>query len=187
MLKQLLLATTVCITLSACNDSSSSNSEPSESLTELNFSSLTNVSSIARIDGSNDNEGTHLIGFDSNGSTIGDISNVNVDKFTPVSNGGFIVEVTENHRSHYQYQNLSDSVEQHDPINHTYRKPVWYYVQTSTSDDGTIQAGEYFLISDNKDLPEFIGENSKGLLVFLTVKPLIPALILGATFITTLN
>ncbi|TVO39364.1 hypothetical protein [Vibrio algivorus] len=166
MLKQLLLATTVCIALSACNDSSSSSSEPSESLTELNFSSLTNVSSIARIDGSNDNEGTHLIGFDSNGSTIGDISNVNVDKFTPVSNGGFIVEVTENHRSHYQYQNLGDSVEQHDPINHTYRKPVWYYVQTSTSDDGTIQAGEYFLISDNKDLPEFIGENSKGLLVF---------------------
>ncbi|WP_105902023.1 hypothetical protein [Vibrio gangliei] len=165
MLKQLLLATTVCLALSACNDSSSSSSsESKEPLTELTFSNLSNAASIARVESSD--EGSHLIGFDADGAPIGDISNVNVNKFTPVSNGGFVVEVVEDHHSLYQYQNFGDSVEDHAPINHNYRKPVWYYVQTSTSEDGTISIGEYFLISDNKEIPDFVGENSKGLLVF---------------------
>lgn len=157
MLKKLLLATTVCIALSACNDSSSSSStEPSEPLATLSFENLSDVSSIARVETSSE-DGSHLIGFDANGAPIGDISNIGVEDFTPTSDGGFVVEVTENHKANYLYQNIGDKGEEHEPIAHTYRRPVWYFVNST---------GDYYLITDKKELPEFIGENSIGLLIF---------------------
>ncbi|MBD1573510.1 hypothetical protein HC725_09500 [Vibrio sp. S17_S38] len=164
MIKQLLTTTFFCLSLSACYDSSS-DSSPNEPLETLAFTSVVEAVSLARVETSN-GQGSHLIGFDANGAPLGDLSNYDVDKFTPTSDGGFVVEVTENHKSTYQYQNLGDSVDQHEPITHTYRKPVWYYVQTSGSENGSINTGDYFLISDKKELPEFVGENSDGLLVF---------------------
>lgn len=178
MLKKLLLATTVCIALSACNDSSSSSStEPSDSLATLSFEDLSNVSSIARVETSSE-DGSHLIGFDANGASIGDISNINVDKFTPVT-GGFIVEVTKKHKANYLYkqsiapvdginspEDITASViaealitgeKSEVTVNQTMRKPVWYYVTTS---------GDYYLIIEDNDLPNFMGENSEGKLVF---------------------
>ncbi|MCF7354969.1 hypothetical protein [Vibrio sp. CK2-1] len=177
MLKKLLLATTVCIALSACNDSSSSsNTEPSDPLETLSFKELSNVSSIARVETSSE-DGSHLIGFDANGAPIGDISNMGVEDFTPTSDGGFVVEVSENHKAIYKYtqglapidsdsddtsalKKLIAAVTGDKPVvdvTQTFRRPVWYYVASN---------GDYYLITNNKELPDFVGENSKGLLVF---------------------
>ena len=177
MLKKLLLATTVCIALSACNDSSSSSStEPSEPLATLSFENLSNVSSIARVETSSE-DGSHLIGFDANGAPIGDISNMSVENFTPTSDGGFVVEVNESHKAIYKYtqglapvdsdsddtsalKKLIAAVTGDKPVvdvTQTFRRPVWYYVSSN---------GDYYLITENKELPDFVGENSKGLLVF---------------------
>lgn len=177
MFKTLLLATTVCITLSACNDSSNSSSpKPSEPLATLSFEDTSNVSSIARVETSNE-DGSHLIGFDVNGGAVGDISNMNVNHFTPTSDGGFVVEVTEKHKAVYKYtQGLSpvdtadestttihkliESVKNDKPIvdvTQTFRHPVWYYVNPQ---------GDYYLISNKRELPSFMGENSEDLLIF---------------------
>ena len=177
MLKKLLLATTVCIALSACNDSSSSSStEPSDPLETLSFENLSNVSSIARVETSSEN-GSHLIGFDTNGAPVGEISNMGVEDFTPTSDGGFVVEVSENHKAIYKYtqglapveetdesttaiKKLIESVSNDKPIvdiTQNFRRPVWYYVNSQS---------DYYLISHKRDLPSFMGENSEGLLIF---------------------
>lgn len=177
MLKKLLLATTVCIALSACNDSSSSsNTEPPEPLATLTFENLSNVSSIARVETSSE-DGSHLIGFDANGAPIGDISNMGVEDFTPTSDGGFVVEVSEKHKGTYKYtqglapveetdesataiKKLIESVSNDKPIvdvTQNFRHPVWYYVNSQ---------GDYYLISNKRNLPSFMGENSEGLLIF---------------------
>ncbi|MGO2341314.1 hypothetical protein [Vibrio litoralis] len=177
MLKKLLLATTVCIALSACNDSSSSsNTEPPEPLATLTFENLSNVSSIARVETSSE-DGSHLIGFDENGLEF-DISNYDVDSFTPTSDGGFVVEVTDKHKATYKYTQSLSTVDPEDEdstaleklieaitsdskdivdVTQTFRRPVWYYV---TPDD------DYYLISEQRNLPTFIGENSDHLLIF---------------------
>lgn len=177
MLKKLLLATTVCIALSACNDSSNSSStEPSEPLTTLSFENLSNVSSIARVETSSE-DGSPLIGFDANGAPVGEISNMGVEDFTPTADGGLVVEVSEKHKAIYKYtqglapvdstdeeettiQKLIESIKNDKPIvdvTQTFRRPVWYYVNSQ---------GEYYLISNKRDLPSFMGENSEGLLIF---------------------
>ncbi|WP_089139661.1 hypothetical protein [Vibrio rumoiensis] len=177
MLKKLLLATTVCIALSACNDSSNSSStEPSEPLTTLRFENLSNVSSIARVETSSE-DGSPLIGFDANGAPVGEISNMGVEDFTPTADGGLVVEVSEKHKAIYKYtqglapvdstdeeettiQKLIESIKNDKPIvdvTQTFRRPVWYYVNSQ---------GEYYLISNKRDLPSFMGENSEGLLIF---------------------
>ncbi|MFV0575412.1 MAG: hypothetical protein ACK5NC_08395 [Vibrio sp.] len=178
MFKKVFLTTTICLALSACGGggggSSSSNDTPEPEI--LAFSNLDAVTSVARAE--NTAEAEHLIGFDKTGAEF-EISNYGVDAFTPTSDGGLVVKVTENHKAEYLYPAAVAPVDDGEnspeeitasaivealtadteeiPITETMRRPVWYYVTPT---------GDYYLITKKSDLPNFMGENSEGKLVF---------------------